>query len=77
MNPDVLVVASDHSTPAALKMHSWHPSPVMIKSSWCRRDEVKEFSEKAFLNGGLGIFSALDIMPLALANARKLKKYGA
>jgi len=77
LNPDVLVVASDHSTPAVLKMHSWHPSPVLLRSKWCRRDEVNSFSEKACLRGGLGIFSALDIMPLALANAQKIKKLGA
>ena len=77
LNPDVLVVASDHSTPADLKMHSWHPSPVLLRSRWCRRDEVKIFTEEACLHGGLGLFSALDIMPLALANARKLKKLGA
>ncbi len=77
LNPDVLVVASDHSTPAALKLHSWHPCPVLLRSQWCRKDEVKTFSEKSCLRGGLGIFSALDIMPLALANAQKIKKIGA
>ncbi len=77
LNPEVIVVASDHSTPAALKLHSWHPSPFMLRSRWCRRDEVKNFSEKECLRGGLGLFPAIDIMPLALANALKLKKLGA
>ncbi len=77
LNPQVLVVAGDHSTPAALRLHSWHPSPFLLHSKWCRRDEVRSFSEKECLRGGLGLFSALDIMPLVLANAGKLKKLGA
>jgi 2,3-bisphosphoglycerate-independent phosphoglycerate mutase len=77
LNPDVIVITGDHSTPAVLKGHSWHPVPCLIKSEYCRPDSVKEFSEKACITGSLGRFSALDIMPLAMANALKLSKYGA
>lgn len=77
LNPDVIVITGDHSTPAVLKGHSWHPVPCLIKSEYCRPDSVKEFSEKACIAGSLGRFSALDIMPLAMANALKLSKYGA
>ncbi len=77
LRPDVIVVASDHSTPALLKGHSWHPVPVLIHSRWCRRDAVEEFGESACARGGLGRFPAVQIMPLALANARKLGKFGA
>jgi 2,3-bisphosphoglycerate-independent phosphoglycerate mutase len=77
LEPDVLVVTGDHSTPAALKGHSWHPVPVLICSPYCRTDAVREFSEPAFLAGGLGRVHATDIMPLAMANARKLTKFGA
>ena len=77
LNPDVIVVASDHSTPALLKGHSWHPVPVLLRSRWCRRDAVEEFGESACARGGLGRFPAVQIMPLALANARKLGKFGA
>ncbi len=75
--PDVLVVTGDHSTPSALGGHSWHPVPVVICSKYCRTDGVKEFSEKALLAGGLGRIRATEIMPLALANALKLTKFGA
>ena len=77
LEPDVLAVTGDHSTPAVLKSHSWHPVPTVLSAEWCRPDRVREFSESACLNGGLGRFAAVDIMPLVMANARKLKKFGA
>jgi 2,3-bisphosphoglycerate-independent phosphoglycerate mutase len=77
LNPDVLVVAGDHSTPATLAMHSWHPVPFLLNSKWCRPDSVTEFSEMACNSGSLGRFPAVDIMPLAMANALKLQKFGA
>jgi len=77
LEPDVIVVTGDHSTPAVLKGHSWHPVPILLHSRWCRRDRVGEFSESACLSGGLGRFPATQIMPLAMANALKLTKFGA
>lgn len=77
MEPDVIVVTGDHSSPALLKGHSWHPVPVLLYSKWCRADRVGEFSESACLSGGLGRFPATQIMPLAMANALKLTKFGA
>ncbi|MFC1961749.1 2,3-bisphosphoglycerate-independent phosphoglycerate mutase [Chloroflexota bacterium] len=77
LKPDVLVITGDHSTPAMLKGHSWHPVPVMLLSEHCRPDKVTEFSESSFLNGGLGHIAATHIMPLAMANALKLDKFGA
>jgi len=77
LDPDVIVVASDHSTPALLKGHSWHPVPFLLRSRWCRPDAVEQFGESACARGGLGSFPAVEIMPLALANARKLGKFGA
>ena len=77
LKPEVIVVTGDHSTPALLKGHSWHPVPVLLYSQWCRPDSVKEFSESACIAGGLGRLSATDIMPLAMANALKLIKFGA
>ncbi len=77
MQPDVVVITGDHSTPAFLKGHSWHPVPVLLHSRWCRPDGVKQFSESACLSGGLGRFPAKYIMSLAMANALKLTKYGA
>ena len=77
LNPNVIVVTGDHSTPALLKGHSWHPVPFMLYSEWCRCDEATQFSETACAKGSLGRFPAVEIMPLALANALKLGKFGA
>ena len=77
LDPEVLVITGDHSTPATLAMHSWHPVPFVLKSKWCRPDNVVEFSERACLAGGMGRFPATEIMPLAMANALKLDKFGA
>jgi 2,3-bisphosphoglycerate-independent phosphoglycerate mutase len=77
LKPDVLVVTGDHSTPAVLRGHSWHPVPVVISSKYCRTDAVRSFSEPACLAGGLGRMQSVHIMPLAMANALKLTKFGA
>ena len=77
LDPDVLIITGDHSTPATLALHSWHPVPFMLKSKWCRPDNVTEFSETACLAGGMGRFPATEIMPLAMANALKLDKFSA
>ena len=77
LKPEVMVVTGDHSTPATLKGHSWHPVPIVLHSQWCRPDSVAEFSESACISGGLGRFPTTQIMPLAMAHALKLAKFGA
>jgi 2,3-bisphosphoglycerate-independent phosphoglycerate mutase len=77
LEPDVFVITGDHSTPCAMKSHSWHPVPFVIQSDVCGPDEADEFSESGCDRGALGIFPATKIMELALANAGKLKKHGA
>ncbi|OGP82730.1 MAG: phosphoglycerate mutase [Deltaproteobacteria bacterium RBG_16_54_11] len=75
--PDVIAVTGDHSTPALLKGHSWHPNPFILCSRYERIDDVKEFAEAACAKGGLGRFLAVHEMPLMLAAALKLTKFGA
>jgi 2,3-bisphosphoglycerate-independent phosphoglycerate mutase len=77
LKPDVIVVAGDHSTPAILRGHSWHPVPALLYSKVCRPDKEIGFSESSCLTGGLGRISATSLMPLAMANALKLTKFGA
>ena len=77
LGPAVLVVTGDHSTPARLRSHSWHPVPVLLHSQWARPTGVTEFGERACLKGELGIFSTSQLMTLALAHAGRLGKFGA
>jgi 2,3-bisphosphoglycerate-independent phosphoglycerate mutase len=77
LNPDVLIVTGDHSTPSKMRSHSWHPVPTLLWSKLCRPDPVTEFGESYCLRGGLGQFQAMYLLPLALANAGRLAKYGA
>jgi 2,3-bisphosphoglycerate-independent phosphoglycerate mutase len=77
LNPSVVIVTGDHSTPSLLRAHSWHPVPTLLTGAACRTDGCTEFSESACLRGGLGQFEAKYLMPLALANAGRLGKFGA
>lgn len=77
LKPDVFVVTSDHSTPSKLKAHSWHPNPVLLYSQYCMQDDLKCFDELNCAQGSLGRQPSLNLMPLILANALRLKKYGA
>jgi len=77
LNPDVIIVTGDHSTPAVMKVHSWHPLPVIFWSRYVRRDEVATFGETACAHGALGHVHHTDLMPLALGHAGRLAKYGA
>lgn len=77
LKPTVLIVTGDHSTPSLLGGHSWHPVPTLLVSDCCRSDGCQAFSERECLRGGLGQFEAKYLMPLALANAGRLAKFGA
>ncbi|MGC9323536.1 MAG: 2,3-bisphosphoglycerate-independent phosphoglycerate mutase [Desulfomonilia bacterium] len=77
LQPDVLLITGDHSTPSVLKSHSWHELPILLYAKNIRVDSVNEFGEGACMHGGLGHIRHIDIMPLAMAHADKLSKYGA
>ena len=77
LQPDVLVVTGDHSTPSKLKSHSWHPVPTLLVADSCRPDVCTRFGEASCLQGGLGQFQAKYLMTLAMAHAGRLEKYGA
>jgi 2,3-bisphosphoglycerate-independent phosphoglycerate mutase len=77
LGPDVLAITGDHSTPSALASHSWQPVPLAIRAASARRDKVKAFGESSMSCGGLGFIRAVDILPLMLAHAGRLAKFGA
>jgi 2,3-bisphosphoglycerate-independent phosphoglycerate mutase len=77
LGPDVVAVTGDHSTPAPMAAHSWHPVPLLLWSERVFRDECDRFDELAAIRGGLGTFPASELFGLLLANAGRLAKYGA
>lgn len=76
LEPDVLIVAGDHATPAIMAAHGWQPVPVLLRSKLTKGDGVASFSERACAAGTLGTFQAQHLMLLALSHAGKLNKYG-
>ena len=75
--PDVLVITGDHSTPCALKGHSWHPQPVLLHSPFSGSDKLDRFSETGANMGSLGVFEAKFLIRYMQANARMFDKFGA
>ena len=77
LSPDVLCVTGDHSTPASVKGHSWHPVPALIHGKWCFADGFTRFHEKNCRGGSFANLASKDLMAVLLANAARLDKYGA
>ena len=77
LKPTVLAVTGDHSTPAKMKSHSWHPVPVLIAGRTCGPTPASRSARRECLKGGLGQFQAMYLMPLLLAHADRLGKFGA
>lgn len=75
--PDVLVVTGDHSTPCAVRGHSWHPQPVLLHSAVSGSDKLDRFTETTAHRGSLGVFEAKHLIRLMQANARMFDKFGA
>lgn len=77
MKPDALVITGDHSTPAVLKAHSWHPVPILIHGKYSGKDGLPKFTERNCVRGSLGQIPGSAALVLAMANALKLNKFGA
>lgn len=77
LGPDVLAITGDHSAPTQLSAHSWHPVPTLLWGDKVGRDDVQRFGERACATGILGHLRTQDLMPLMLASAGRLEKYGA
>ena len=75
--PDVIAITGDHSTPVAMKGHSWHPQPVLLNSACSGSDKLERFTETGANMGSLGIFEAKYLIRLMQANAKMFDKFGA
>lgn len=76
LQPDVILITGDHSSPAVMKGHSWHPVPALLWSKFCRGDGIPKFGERFCQQGSLGVLPAKELLPIALANAGRIEKYG-
>lgn len=77
LGPAAIAVTGDHSTPAALRQHSWHPVPLLVAGRQALPDRVESFGERACGGGGLGHLPARSVLPTLLATAGRLVKFGA
>lgn len=77
LNPDVVVITGDHSTPWSLRAHSWHPVPFLLWAKTVRPDGIDKFGERACARGSFGRIPAKTLMPLMLAHGLRLTKFGA
>ncbi len=77
LSPEVIAVTGDHSTPAPMAAHSWHPVPLLIHARHCFVDEARTFDEAAAIRGALGTVRSRELVGLLLAHADRLRKFGA
>lgn len=77
LQPGALIVTGDHSTPARMRSHSFHPVPTLLWSPLARPDTTTRFGERSCEAGGLGIFHATTLIPQAMGHAGRLKRIGA
>ncbi|HTI68818.1 MAG TPA: phosphonopyruvate decarboxylase-related protein, partial [Candidatus Limnocylindria bacterium] len=75
--PAVIAITGDHSTPCAIKGHSWHPQPILLHSAYSGSDKLDRFTETGANTGSLGIFEAKYLLRLMQANAKMFDKFGA
>ncbi|MCH7737686.1 MAG: phosphoglycerate mutase, partial [Chloroflexi bacterium] len=76
LEPDVLMIAGDHATPAIMAAHSWHPVPFLLHSKLTKGQGVPTFDEKACALGAIGSIPATSVMVLGLSHAGKMTKFG-
>jgi len=77
LGPDVVAITGDHSTPAPMRAHSFHPVPLLVASPIAFVDRAAAFDEHAATSGHLGTFPAAELIGLLLAQAGRLEKFGA
>lgn len=77
LEPGATAVTGDHATPSQMAAHSWHPVPVVVHGPRCGRDDTERFGERWCRAGGLSVRPSMQLLPILMANAGHLAKYGA
>lgn len=75
--PDVLLVTGDHSTPATMRRHSWHPVPFLLYGGDGRAGVARSFGESECSRGIHGVVRGCELMPMVAARAGRFEKFGA
>lgn len=75
--PEVVLVTGDHSTPARMRSHSWHPVPFLLAGGDGRDGRAHGFGETECAGGVYGLRRGCELMPLAVARSGRLAKFGA
>jgi 2,3-bisphosphoglycerate-independent phosphoglycerate mutase len=69
-------VTADHTTSTVTCMHEGDPVPLAITGPYVRRDDVREFTERACARGGLNRMRGSDLMPTLMNLIGKTGKFG-
>lgn len=77
LDPDVVLITGDHSTPAKLRSHSWHPVPFLLWSKTAMPDAAQAFGERECAKGVYALTPATELVPLMMAHAGRLSRFGA
>jgi 2,3-bisphosphoglycerate-independent phosphoglycerate mutase len=77
LEPGVIAVTGDHATPSQMAAHSWHAVPALVHGPRSGRDGTERFGERWCRAGDLGIRPSMELLPILMANAGHLTKYGA
>ena len=77
LEPDVVIVTGDHSTPSVARSHTAHPVPFLIHAATARPDAVESFGERACAGGAWGVLPGWALLPIAMGYAGKVARYGA
>jgi 2,3-bisphosphoglycerate-independent phosphoglycerate mutase len=75
--PGVLAITGDHATPVSYRGHGWQAVPVLVHAERGGADGIARFTERAAISGSLGTLRMKELMPVLLAAAGRLAKYGA
>jgi 2,3-bisphosphoglycerate-independent phosphoglycerate mutase len=66
----ILVLLADHTSSTELRMHTHHPTPIVVADSDAKPDRVLGYSEIAAAEGDLGRLPGAELLQLILARIR-------
>jgi len=71
-----LAITGDHATPCELKEHSGDPVPVLFWGKNVPKDDVERFGEMEVRRGWVGEIRGVDVLPMLINLAGRMKEVG-